>query len=149
MWNSAIVAYFHYLGFMLAFAALIVELFNLKPDITLEQAKKVAFADIVYGIAAVTVLGTGVLRLLYFGKGTAYYMHNPFFLAKMIVFIVVGLLSLYPTITFILWFKNLQKGEAPILEVSKINILSSMIKVELFGFTVLPLLAAIMARIGS
>ncbi|MGL5511081.1 MAG: DUF2214 family protein, partial [Microcoleaceae cyanobacterium] len=77
MWNSAIVAYFHYLGFMLAFAALIIELFNLKPDITLEQAKKVAFADIVYGIAAVTVLGTGVLRLLYFGKGTAYYMHNP------------------------------------------------------------------------
>ena len=149
MWNSAIVAYFHYLAFMLAFASLIIELFNLKPDITLEQAKKVAFADIVYGIAAVTILGTGVLRLLYFGKGTAYYMHNTFFLAKMIVFIVVGLLSLYPTITFILWFKNLQKGEAPVLEVSKINILSGMIKVELFGFTVLPLLAAIMARIAG
>lgn len=149
MWNSAIVAYFHYLGFMLAFAALIVELFNLKSDITLEQAKKVAFADIVYGIAAVTVLGTGVLRLLYFGKGTAYYMHNPFFLAKMIVFIVVGLLSLYPTITFILWFKDLQKDKTPVLEIAKINLLSGMIKVELLGFTLLPLLAAIMARMGE
>jgi len=149
MWNSAIVAYFHYLGFMLAFAALIVELFNLKPDITLEQAKKVAFADIVYGLAAVTILGTGVLRVLYFGKGTAYYMHNPFFLGKMAVFIIVSLLSLYPTITFILWFKDLQKGEAPVLEVSKINILSGMIKGELLSFTILPLLAAIMARISG
>jgi putative membrane protein len=52
MWASSITAYFHYLGFMLAFAALTVEAFNLKQKMTLDEAKRVAFADAAYGIAA-------------------------------------------------------------------------------------------------
>lgn len=149
MWASSITAYFHYLGFMLAFASLTVEMFNLKPEMTLEEAKRVAFADAAYGIAATIVLVTGVLRVLYFGKGTDYYLNNPFFYAKMGVFILVSLFSLYPTFTFISWFKDLQKGEAPSLEIAQVNRLSWLIKGELFGFTVLPLLAAIMARMSG
>lgn len=148
MWSSSITAYFHYLGFMLAFAALTVEVFNLKPEMTLNEAKKVAFADAAYGIAAMAVLITGILRVLYFGKGADYYLNNPFFYAKIVVFILVSLLSLYPTFTFIFWFKDFQIGQAPRLEIAKINRLSWLIKGELFCFTVLPLLAAMMARMS-
>ncbi|WP_446403215.1 DUF2214 family protein [Coleofasciculus sp. C1-SOL-03] len=52
-----------YLGFMLAFAALTVESFNLKSDMTLAEAKKVAFADGAYGVAATMILITGVLSV--------------------------------------------------------------------------------------
>ncbi|WP_449419911.1 DUF2214 family protein [Phormidium nigroviride] len=149
MWASSITAYFHYLGFMLAFASLTVEMFNLKKEMTIDEAKRVAFADAAYGIAATIILVTGVLRVLYFGKGTDYYLNNPFFYAKMGVFILVSLFSLYPTFTFIFWFKDLQKGEAPSLEIAQVNRLSWLIKGELFGFTVLPLLAAIMARMSG
>lgn len=45
MWASSVTAYFHYLGFMLAFAAQTLEVFNLKPEMTLDEAKRVAFAD--------------------------------------------------------------------------------------------------------
>ncbi|MGB8690267.1 MAG: DUF2214 family protein [Microcoleus sp.] len=148
MWASSITAYFHYLGFMLAFAALTVEFFNLKKEMTLDEAKRVAFADAAYGIAATAILITGVLRVLYFGKGTDYYLNNPFFYAKMGVFILVSLFSLYPTFTFILWFKDLQSGKTPNLELAQLNRLSWLIKGELFLFTVLPLLAAMMARIS-
>lgn len=148
MWASSITAYFHYLGFMLAFAALTVEAFNLKKEMTLDEAKRVAFADAAYGIAATVILITGILRVLYFGKGTDYYLNNPFFYAKMGIFILVSLLSLYPTFTFILWFKDLQNGKAPCLESSKLNRLSWLIKGELVCFTFLPLFAAIMARIS-
>lgn len=149
MWASSITAYFHYLGFMLAFAALTVEVFNLKQEMTLDEAKRVAFADAAYGIAATAILITGVLRVLYFGKGTYYYLHNPFFYAKMGVFILVSLFSLYPTFTFISWFKDLQNGEVPSLETAKVKRLSWLIKGELFCFTLLPLSAALMARISG
>lgn len=149
MWASSITAYFHYLGFMLAFAALTVEVFNLKPEMTLDEAKKVAFADAAYGIAATAILITGILRVLYFGKGTDYYLSNPFFYAKMGVFVIVSLFSLYPTFTFLSWIKMLQSGEIPNIEIPKINRISWLIKGELVCFTILPLLAAVMARMSS
>ena len=148
MWASSITAYFHYLGFMVAFASLTVEFFNLKKEMTLEEAKRVSFADAAYGIAAVVILVTGVLRVLYFGKGTDYYLHNPFFYAKIGVFIIVGLLSLYPTFTFISWIKDLQNDRVPNLEIPQFTKLSWLIKGELFGFSLIPLLAAIMARMS-
>lgn len=148
MWASAITAYLHYLGFMLAFAALTVESFNLKQEMTLDEAKRVAFADAAYGVAATAILITGVLRVLYFGKGADYYLNNPYFYTKMGVFILISLFSLYPTFTFISWFKDLQKGQSPRLEVAKVNRLSWLIKGELLGFILLPLLAAVMARIS-
>lgn len=145
-WTSAITAYFHYLGLMLSFAALGIELFDFKKDMSLTEAKRVAFADIVYGISATTVLITGVLRVMYFGKGSAYYLHNPFFWTKIGIFIVVGLLSLYPTITFILWFKSFREEKPPTLELPQVNRITWMIRGELLGFTLIPLFAAIMAR---
>jgi putative membrane protein len=149
MWTSAITAYFHYLGFMIAFAALTVEIFNFKKEMTLDEAKRVAVADAAYGLAALVILVTGVLRVLYFGKGTDYYLNNPFFYAKIGLFILIGLVSLYPTFTFISWFKGLQNGETPSLEIAQVNRLSWVIKGELFGFTLLPLLAAVMARMSE
>lgn len=149
MWASAVTAYFHYFGFMLAFASLTVEVFNLKKEMTLDEAKRVAFADAAYGLAATAILVTGILRVLYFGKGTDYYLNNPFFYAKMGVFILVSLFSLYPTFTFISWAKKLQKGETPSLEITQVNRLSWLIKGELVCFSLLPLLAAVMARMNG
>ncbi|MEJ6486488.1 DUF2214 family protein [Nostoc punctiforme UO1] len=146
MWISAIVAYLHYLSFMLCFGALVSEALNLKKELSLNEAWKIVIADAVYGISATVVLITGILRVIYFGKGTDYYLSNPVFYAKVVVFIVVGLLSLYPTISFIGWVKSLQQGQAPKLELLKLNRLIWLIRIELVGFTLIPLLAAIMAR---
>ncbi|MEH1868617.1 MAG: DUF2214 family protein [Nostoc sp.] len=146
MWISAIVAYLHYLSFMLCFGALVSEALNLKKELSLNEAWKIVIADTVYGISATVVLVTGILRVIYFGKGTDYYLSNPVFYAKVVVFIVVGLLSLYPTISFIGWVKSLRQGQAPKLELLKLNRLIWLIRIELVGFTLIPLLAAIMAR---
>ncbi|MBE9224353.1 DUF2214 family protein [Phormidium sp. LEGE 05292] len=147
MLTSSIIAYLHYLGFMLAFAALTVEIFNLKKEMTLHEAKKVAFADAAYGAAATIILVTGILRVMYFGKGTDYYLSNPFFYAKIGIFIIVSLLSLYPTFTFLTWIKNFQMNQPPSIEIAQVNRLSWLIKGEMCGFILLPLFAAVMARI--
>jgi putative membrane protein len=87
-----------------------------------------------------------VLRVLYFGKGTDYYLNNPVFYIKLSIFLVVGLLSIYPTISFINWIKDLQQNQAPKLEEVKLNRLLWLIRGELIGFVLIPLLAATMAR---
>ncbi|WP_448514462.1 DUF2214 family protein [Parathermosynechococcus lividus] len=146
LWSSAAIAYLHYLSFMVAFAALVVEHLTLRKELELKQAWRLVITDGLYGIAAITVLVTGILRVLYFGKGTAYYLSNPVFHLKVGFFILVGLLSLYPTISFLLWLKPLRQGQVPTLELAAVQRLTWAIRAELALLSGIPLLAAMMAR---
>ncbi|ANV85116.1 hypothetical protein AWQ21_12450 [Picosynechococcus sp. PCC 7003] len=149
MLTSALVAYLHYLGLMLSFVALCLEALFFKKDISLKEAKLVGIADGVYGLAASTILITGILRVLYFGKGSAYYLNNTLFWVKIAIFIVVSLLSLYPTITFILWWiKDLAKEQAPTISPIQQTLITWLIRAELLGFCLIPLTAALMARMS-
>jgi putative membrane protein len=146
MWINALVSYLHYLSFMLCFGALVLEAHTLKKEVSLSEAWRIVISDAVYGISATIVLITGVLRILYFGKGTDYYLSNSVFYIKVAVFLVVGLASLYPTISFITWLTELQQGQTPKLELAKLKRLKWLIRIELAGFILIPLLATIMAR---
>jgi putative membrane protein len=146
MWRSAITAYLHYLGFMLAFGALVVESQTLKKDLSLAETWRVVIADTIYGLSATTILITGILRVIYFGKGTDYYLSSSVFYIKVGIFILVSLLSLYPTFSFITWIKDLRDGRAPTLELAKVDKLTWMIRGELLGFAIIPLFAALLAR---
>jgi putative membrane protein len=64
MWASAITAYFHYLSIGIIFAALAIEFFTLKEELNLKEAWRILWADSVYGIAAIVVFVTGILRVL-------------------------------------------------------------------------------------
>ena len=146
MWESATTAYVHYLSFMLSFGALAVESQTLKKDISLEDAWRLVIADTIYGLSATTVLITGILRVLYFGKGQDYYLSSPIFYTKVGIFVIVGLLSLYPTFSFISWIKTLRDRQPPSLELSQVQILSWMIRGELMGLVLIPLFATLLAR---
>jgi len=146
MWNSAIAAYLHYSSFMLAFAALTLEGFTLKQDLSLAEARKIMIADGVYGAAATTVLITGILRVLYFGQGKDYYLSNPVFYIKVGIFLVVGALSLYPTFSFLSWLPDLRQGKPPTLETPQVNRITWLIRAELVGLILIPILAAMLAR---
>ncbi|MDV3349282.1 DUF2214 family protein [Leptothoe sp. ISB3NOV94-8A] len=146
IWKSSLVAYLHYASFMLIFAALSVEGVTLKKELSISETWKIVIADGVYGISATVVLITGVLRVLYFSKGADYYLSNPVFYAKVAIFVAIGTLSLYPTFSFLTWIKDLRQGNPPSLELSRVNQLAWIIKIELLGFILIPLLAAMMAR---
>lgn len=146
MWASAITAYLHYLGFMVAFGALVVENQTLKQELSLTEAWRLVWADTVYGLAGTTVLVTGILRVLYFGQGTAYYLSSSAFYTKVGIFILVSLLSLYPTVSFLSWGRTLRNGQPPHLELSQMQRLSWLIRGELAGLALIPLFAALLAR---
>ncbi|MFM7314229.1 MAG: DUF2214 family protein, partial [Cyanobium sp.] len=100
---SALVAYVHYLSFMLCFGALVLErrLIQANPD--RQTATLMVITDVVYGIAALALLLSGIARVLHFGQGSPFYTENPLFWWKVGLYLSVGGLSLYPTITYILW----------------------------------------------
>jgi putative membrane protein len=70
-------------------------------------------ADNWWGIAAVLWLVTGLARLFFLEKGTAYYFHNGLFLAKMGLFVTIFLLELAPMITLIRWRAVIRRGGMP------------------------------------
>ena len=110
--KSALVAYVHYLGIILCFGSLLFERLTLKVDLNRNETISMIIADVVYGLAGVAILVTGILRVKYFGQGGDFYTGNPVFWIKVSLYILVGLLSLYPT-TYILWAIPLSKNKLP------------------------------------
>lgn len=144
--SSAGVAYVHYLSFMVCFGALVLERRLIRPDPDRKDAILMVITDVTYGLAALAVLISGILRVLYFGQGSEFYTENPLFWWKVGVYLAVGGLSLYPTITYILWAIPLRKGELPQVSEALAKRLGWILNIELVGFATIPLLATLMAR---
>jgi putative membrane protein len=142
----AAVAYVHYLSFMLCFAALVLERWLIRPNPDRKIATAMVVTDIVYGLAALALLVSGILRVLYFGQGSSFYTENPLFWWKVGLYLAVGALSLYPTITYILWALPLRRGETQVVSEALATRLSWILNVELLGFATIPFLATLMAR---
>ena len=144
--KGAAVAYIHYLSFMVCFGALIFERFSVKTAPNKKEAISMIVADIVYGIAGIALLISGIYRVIKFGQGSDFYTHNPIFWTKIIIFAIVGSLSLYPTVTYILWAIPLSKGNLPEVAENLVARLKLILNIELVGFSLIPLFATLMAR---
>jgi putative membrane protein len=140
------VAYVHYLSFMLCFGALVLERRLIQPNPNRKDATLMVITDVVYGMAALALLVSGILRVMYFGQGSAFYTENPLFWWKVGIYLSVGGLSLYPTITYITWAIPLRKGELPQVSEALAKRLAWILNIELVGFALIPLLATLMAR---
>ena len=144
--KSASIAYIHYLSFMICFGVLIYERISLKPKPNRQEAISIVIADILYGIAGVALLVSGIYRVIKFGQGSEFYTQNPIFWTKIVVFAFIGSLSLYPTVTYVLWAIPLSKGTLPKVTENLVSRLRLIINIELVGFASIPFLATLMAR---
>lgn len=143
---AAFAAYLHYLSIFVLFALLTLEhqLFRLPLD--LARARSLMRIDIAYGATAGLVLITGAVRVMWFGKGLDYYLHNSVFHAKVGLFVLVGLISIVPTFVILNWRNAVRAGEVPQVSAKQAKWVTWVIRLELLALLVLPLLAALMAR---
>jgi putative membrane protein len=139
-------AYLHHVAAFLVVATLMVELVLLKGELTLASARSVLRMDMVYGISATALLIVGFLRVFYTEKGEAYYFASGTFLGKLALFIIVGLLSIYPTIKFMGWRKALREQRLPDFDAGTRRTVRMLIHLELTLIFVIILLAIMMAR---
>ena len=139
-------AFLHHLAAFALVAALAVELALLRGELSATRARQVLSADRIYGISAGLILVIGFARVFFFEKGAHYYFHSIPFIAKISLFAIVGLLSIYPTRQFISWRTDVKAGRAAAVQADKQRRLRSIIHLQLALIAVLILCAALMAR---
>lgn len=139
-------AFLHHLTAFALVAALAVELVLLGQKLTLASARKLQIVDRVLGISAGTLLVVGLLRVFYFEKGAAYYFQNGAFHAKLTLFLLAALLSIYPTVRFIRWRKSLKQDRLPEISERQVKMMRRIVHIELAAIVGILLAAAMMAR---
>ncbi|SDH47126.1 MULTISPECIES: DUF2214 family protein [Bradyrhizobium] len=145
---STLFAFLHHLAAFTLVAALAVEFTLIRQELTLSSARRLQVTDMVLGIAAGFLLIVGLCRVFFFEKGSDYYFHSHAFLAKFSIFILVGLLSVIPTVEFLSWNKPLREGLVPKVSAKQLRLVTAIIHAELFAIVLILLCAAIMARGG-
>jgi putative membrane protein len=145
---STLFAFLHHVSAFTLVSALAIELALIRQELTLASARRLQVTDTVYGIAAGALLVIGLLRVFLFEKGSDYYFHSHAFMAKLSIFIVVGLLSIIPTMEFLSWRKAIDAGQLPAIPAKKLRLVTAVIHGELLAIVLILLFAAIMARGG-
>ena len=131
-------AFLHHLAAFALVAGIVVEFVLIRLPLDFANARRLARVDAVVGVSAGVLLVVGWLRVFYFEKGTAFYFHNVAFIAKMGLFVLVALLSLYPTMKFLAWRKGIDPASVPAIR--------RVLHLELAGVVLILLCAALMAR---
>jgi putative membrane protein len=110
---TAFLAFLHHLAAFALVASLVVEFVVIREEMNARTARRLAWADLVLGVSAGVLLVVGLLRVFYFEKGAAFYFSNGAFIAKLVLFFAVALLSIYPTVKFMRWRRDPNPAEVP------------------------------------
>ena len=141
-------AFLHHLAAFTLVAAIALEFVLLRGELTVWSARRLQAADMVLGIAATILLLAGLARVFWFEKGATYYFHNHAFLTKFTLFVLVGLLSIVPTIEFLSWRKAVEAGQVPVVAAAKLKRLRMLVHIELAAIVLILFCAALMAKGG-
>jgi putative membrane protein len=145
---STLFAFLHHLCAFTLVSAVAIEFTLIRQELTLVSARRLQTTDIVLGIAAGALFVIGLLRVFLFEKGADYYFHSYAFLTKFSLFIIIGLLSIVPTMEFLSWRGAITAGQVPVMEANKRKRVTAVIHAELAAIVIILLCAAIMARGG-
>lgn len=143
---SAFFAFLHHLAAFTLVACLAIEFVLIRGELGMQGARRLQRVDMVFGLSSGIVLLVGLLRVFYFEKGASYYFHSWPFLAKLLLFLAVGLLSIPPTLEFLSWSRLMRQGQAPSLSEARRRRLKTFMHLELAGVALILLCAALTAR---
>ena len=138
--SELILRYIHFIGIMSLASTLVMQHLILSSEVTQKELKKIIFLDLIYAISMLLVLVAGLTLWLSVGKDASFYSTNWVFHVKLTLFIVIFLLSIYPT----LYFRKSKKiGDEKVI-MPKMIIMS--IRMQLLLVFIMPLLGVLIAR---
>ena len=143
---DALYAYLHFAAILILAAALFAEVLLLRAEPGAATLRALGRADLVYGISAGLVLATGLARLYMGAKGVAFYSQNPLFWTKLGLFLLLGLLSIPPTLRILRW-NRISKADASFVPAAEeLRGTRRLVLAELHLLALVPLAAVFMAR---
>ena len=146
MITTALMAFLHHLLAFTLTACLVYEFIAYHKNMGLAEIRRIQRVDLLYGISAGLLVLIGLLRVFFFEKGINFYLNNPFFWVKMTAFLLVGLLSIDPTIRYIRWNRTLRQNGVPEISETEYRRTRILLSLEVIGIAVILLAAPMMAR---
>lgn len=146
MWLDAILAYLHYTAIFMLFGFLVTEAMFFRGSLDEKGVRLLGRIDLWYFGSAIAALATGVLRLVFGAKGPDFYLNAWPIYAKIGVFVVIAIISVRPTKTFVRWRRALDHDpdwRVPEAERARAR---RLVMVQLHLAALLPLFAVIMSR---
>jgi putative membrane protein len=143
---DAALAYFHFVAIFTLFAFLTVEavLLRREPDVAL--VRLLGRMDLWYFGSAIAALLSGFLRLGLGAKGAEFYLSSWPIYVKLGLFLAVGLMSVYPTLAFIRWRRQMEHDAAWRVPAAEHRRMRKLVMIEVHLAALIPLLAVVMAR---
>lgn len=113
----------------------------MSPDIV----ERLVRVDRIYGIAALSVLVTGLLRVYLGLKGSGWYWGNWLLHVKLTLFLLAALISIVPTLRFLRWRKALRAtGTLPTPD--EVRKARRLVMLQAHIIPIIPLAAVFLAR---
>jgi putative membrane protein len=149
MLTDLVLAAFHHLLIFGLVSMLVAQSVLLQGRMDGGVLAKLGGIDRGYGITALLLLVVGFMRVFQGIKGEDFYLHNPWFHAKIGAFLLVGILSIWPTLRFLRWRKALKADAAFLPAEDEVRRLRRIVRFELVLVAVIFVCAAAMARYGG
>jgi putative membrane protein len=110
-----------------------------------EVVRRLVRVDLIYGLSALAVLLTGGLRTWLGMKGTHWYWTQPMLHVKLGLFVLIAILSIKPTLSYLRWRRTLEAtGALP--DPAEITAVRRRVMVQAHLLVLIPLAAAMLAR---
>jgi len=139
----------HHLLVYALVAMLVAEAVLLRGGVDRSTLQRLAGIDRGYGICAMLLIVVGICRIIYGVKGHDFYLHNPWFHAKMATFALVFAFSIRPTVVFLRWRKTLRDNANFVPDPAHVQQLARLVRIELVLVAPILVFAAMMARHGG
>ncbi|UNK50139.1 DUF2214 family protein [Lysobacter sp. S4-A87] len=149
MLTDFVLASLHHLLVYALIAMLVAQSVLLRGAVDRPTLQRLVGIDRGYGICAMLLIVVGICRIIYGVKGHDFYLHNPWFHAKMGAFVLVGLLSIVPTVRFLRWRKALATNPSYLPDATEVGRLRGIVRFELILIAAIFVFAAAMARYGG
>jgi putative membrane protein len=149
MLTDLTLASLHHLLFFALIAMLATESVLLRGRVDGPTIQRLAGVDLGYGLSAMALIAVGIARIVYGVKGHDFYLHNPWFHAKMATFLLVFAFSIRPTVVLLRWRKTLRDNANFVPDPAHVQQLARLVRIELVLIAPILVFAAMMARYGG
>jgi putative membrane protein len=146
LYHDAGLSWLHFVLAFILVGAIVAEAFVLRLPVDGRVARLLLRIDLFYGVSALLLVLAGIARVVWGAKGWSYYQAEPFFWAKMAAFLLMGLVSIAPTRTFLRWVKAAGADVAFSVPEAESKRVRRLVVLETHLIAVLLLFAVLMAR---
>lgn len=143
---EAFLAYFHIAAILALVVFLTSQAALCRPEwMNAAVVRRLSRLDLLYMLAALALLATGLARTWWGVKGAAWYWHQPLLHLKLTLFVAIGLLSIKPSLLFARWRRRLD-ADGTLPPEAEVRQARRWVMIEAHLLALVPLAATLLAR---